>query len=325
MINILVFGYFGVSNLGDELFKEAFATLFPEYNFIFTSHFTKSKIDNCDAIIIGGGSFLFSDLNITPDLIELLKTKKLFYIGVGGETEISNVNQNLMASASLIALRSNRNLETIKKLNPNAIVIPDLVYALKDKAIISSQEKKSILFIPNFILVPQYSDVNWKFASWSYFLSEVSQWLDQLIDDGYSCDFLPMSYNKMINDGWAGVEICNKMKHRDTINLLPYSPNFAEVTEIISKYSAVISQRFHGLILADLLNIKHINIHHHDKLKYATTNGESVSYYGLNKSLLNEKFNILLEKNTPKVSIDLYTFNELVGKVKSIIFGGVNA
>lgn len=322
MVNVLIYGFTNKGNTGDELFVEAYKKLFPEYNLIFTDFFTKARIDNADAIFIGGGSFLFSDLGLTPTTFKLLKNKKIFYLGVGAETDISMNNQELMKIAQLIAVRSSRNLELLRSLNPNVIVIPDLAYCLKELAVVSPKIEKSVLVLPNFVLVPQNSDPHWKYASWEYFKSEFSQFLDYIIDDGYSVSFLPMSHNKVINDNAAGVEIHNKMKNRHAIEFLKYSPDFSDITKIMSSYSLVITQRFHGIVLADLLGIPHINIHHHDKLKYAEpANGGAISYYGITKAQLKETFFTCLEKKQPEIIIDLHTFEAVCAKVRSIISG----
>src|SRR5260221_8289725 len=118
--NILIYGYFtkDKGNLGDELFKEAFTTLFPNYNLTFTDHIENHHLNDVSAVFFGGGSFLFGKPNISNEALVILKNKKIFYIGVGTETDIHPIHIELMRLAKLIAPRSfnkNRNLLDINK------------------------------------------------------------------------------------------------------------------------------------------------------------------------------------------------------------------
>src|SRR5579885_2609789 len=100
---ILVYGWYNQGNVGDELFKEAFKHLFPEYQFIFIDKITKNSLKDVAAVFIGGGSFLYAPLNMEDGAFELLKQQKLFYIGMGPETAIHNEHVELMKGAKLIA------------------------------------------------------------------------------------------------------------------------------------------------------------------------------------------------------------------------------
>ena len=54
---ILVYCWAGHSNIGDELFKDAFWKLFPDHSFRFTDTIAEAH-KGFDALFIGGGSFL---------------------------------------------------------------------------------------------------------------------------------------------------------------------------------------------------------------------------------------------------------------------------
>src|SRR5271169_5499207 len=104
--SILVYGYYNHKNMGDELFKLAFETIFPDYQFIFTDTIDATALEQASAVFIGGGSILNENMNIDENLLPQLLKKKIFYLGVGIETEIHDIHRQLMPNAQLIAVRS---------------------------------------------------------------------------------------------------------------------------------------------------------------------------------------------------------------------------
>lgn len=288
--NILVYGWYYQGNIGDDLFIDAFKKIFPQLNFTFTDQITLEKLQSNDAIFIGGGSFLEFPLKIKGDILNQIKQKPIFYIGIGAETNIHHDQLELMKLAKLISIRSYINLDKILSINKNTIVIPDLVRSLSDELVISNKKPNSVLIIPNLSLVPQNIDAYWKHISWNYFKSEFSQFLDILIEKNYSINFLPMCNNREFSDSWAAYEIISHMNHRQSNLVLPPVDGLKDLSKIISSYEAVITQRFHGIILSEMLNVPYLAIYHHDKLKPTLEqSGEFISFYSLNKNLLLNK------------------------------------
>lgn len=291
-MNILVYGWYHQDNLGDELFMDAFRTLFPQLTFKFVNQICLSDVEAADAVFIGGGSFLGDVINVEDNITyEALKSKKILYIGIGTETEINIYHYELMRLAKLIAIRSPQHLEKALQINPNTIVIPDLVFCL-DPSISVEPIDKSVLIIPNVNVVPQQSDPHWKHTAWEYFKSEFSQFLDELIIEGYTISFLSLCNNFCLDDSFTAAEIINHMMNRNTGYLLPKKNTLGDATEIISRYSAVITQRYHGIVLAEMLAIPCLSIVHHDKLK--SLQSSSLSYYGITKDKLRNQFDQLL-------------------------------
>ena len=177
---ILVSGFYFKENLGDDLFADAFKYLFPQFSFTFTNRITKLQLQNIDAVFIGGGSFLDQVPSVAPDAWNLLMQQKIFYIGVGTETNLHPEHIKLIKIAQLIASRNGLNLDEIKKHNHNIFTIADLVYYLP----ITKQKKiaptNSICIVPNILVVPKWQDAHWKHAAWQFFKSEFSQCQDEL-------------------------------------------------------------------------------------------------------------------------------------------------
>lgn len=314
--NILVYGWYSHGNVGDELFKEAYYKLFPELNLTFTDHITPSMLDQADGVFIGGGSFLNFPLNIKPDVIAQLKSKPLFYLGVGSETDIHPMHQELIKQAILINIRNDVGLEKIKKLNKNVFVTLDLVYALSDEMISSAKIPNSVLIIPNISVIPQNKDPYWKHVSWNYFKSEFSQFIDFLIKEKCYVDFLPFCVNNNSNDQWAAYEIINHMDNHNGQSVLNPFYGIANVSRVISKYEMVITQRYHGVVISEMMGIPYISIHHHDKLKPTNKNvGKFISYYGTSKGDLIDNFK--LKNNIPTLSIERDIIEELKSQILS--------
>lgn len=314
-MEILVYGWYHSNNIGDDLFIQSFKKLFPSYNFYFVKEITENNLFNIDVIIFGGGSFLDSNPKISDNALNIIKNKIIMYIGVGTETAISPIHKDLIKISKLIASRS-KNIDNIKNLNSNIIQINDLVFSLKEDKKEISLNKNSILILPNSELLPTNTDSYIKNITWESFKSQFSQFLDFAIDNKYSIDFLSMCSNENINDNWAAREIINKMKNRSSkYRLLEISSNFRTVSQLISQYDIIITQRFHGIVLSEIMNKKYIAIHHHDKLKNCSpASGNFISYYEISKDKLIENFNNLNEIK----EIDI-NFNELKQRVFEIL------
>lgn len=315
-MNILVYGWYHSGNIGDDLFREAFAELFSSHSFSYTKEINKNNLAYADAVFFGGGSLLDGKPSIASETLEALEKKKIFYIGVGTETNIHPIHQSLIQKAKLIASRS-PNLDKIKDLNPNCIRIPDLVYSLKDKKKRLDTMSKSIIVLPNIELVAKWSDPFWKNIAWEYFKVQFAQFLDEKVEDGYILDFLSMCSNNTMNDNWAATEIINKMKNRRAkFNLLTLKSNFGSITHLLSQYSVIISQRFHGVVLAEILNKPYIAIHHHDKIKNCYPGrGNFIPYYEISKHKLVENFSHINQFND-SIVVD---FKELKEKVETLL------
>lgn len=312
-MKILVFGWYHQNNLGDDLFIDAFQALFPSFDFKFVNEISLNDLQDVDGVFIGGGSFLTENIRVQDDeTYNLLKSKKIFYLGVGLETEINVFHYELMKAAKLIATRTPRYLEKALSINVNSIAVPDLVYYLKPT---KSIEKiaKSVLIIPNISVVPTWNEPHWKHASWDYFKTEFTQLLDILVKDGFTVGFLPLCTNFRLDDSMAAAEIINRMMYRNHF-ILPKKNNLASVTETISRYNVVVTQRYHGIVLAEMVGTPCLSIYHHDKLK--DSQGPSIPYYGVTKDKLYEQIDRLFQaKISPFLPIDRDMFSTLQRRV----------
>lgn len=283
-MKIVVYGWYHQGNLGDELFMEAFTHLFPSYHFIFTNCITKKELEGADGVFFGGGSFLGDKPMVEPDAWELLQQKRILYLGVGTETEFHPTHQLLMKKARLIATRTPEYASKAAALNPNVMAIPDLVCCLPASPT-RKQMTRSVLVLPNITVVPKWSDPQWKHAAWTYFKSEFAQCLDLLVEQGYNIDFLPMCINPELNDAHAAVELINATRYRGFRLLVHDKPaNFQVAVDLMSSYDVIVTQRYHGIVLSDMIGASYVSLYHHDKLKNSA--GDNLPYYGITKAQL---------------------------------------
>jgi hypothetical protein len=97
--------------------------------------------------------------------------------------------------------------------------------------------------------------------------------------------------------------------------ILENPTDFKSVTSLISKYDAVITQRYHGSILSEIADVPSLTIHHHDKLK--NVSGRTISYYGISKNLLLNELNLILKRKVHAIlPIDRNIFEILKQKVE---------
>jgi polysaccharide pyruvyl transferase WcaK-like protein len=322
MKRVLVQGFYYHSNIGDQLFIDAFYHLFPDLHLTFVDHIEAKDLINQDAVFIGGGSFLQNIPEIDQDILEQVNEMKHFYLGVGVEKEIHPIHQQLMQSAQLVAIRSPNQIERVKLINPNSILIPDLVYSLQDQVEDYSEKQKAVLIIPNSNVLPQNKDPHWKHISWQNFKSEFSQFLDWLIENGYRIDFMPFDSSNKTNDVWAATELISQMNHRDNKYVLKNNEGLIyHHTSRISRYQVVITQRFHGIVLAEMSGVPCIALHHHDKLQDTYSRQATfLSYYGCYKQKLIDNFTFALETNvSPNLSLFSNVFETMKKEVIALI------
>lgn len=321
MKRILIYGFYFKNNIGDDFFKESFLHLFSEFELIFTDYIDSNNLENIDAVFIGGGSFLSNIPNITTDAFQILKNKKVFYLGIGIEQDMHPIHLELFKTAKLILTRSLDQIDYLKNININSFFAPDLAYALQHK-VNRVIKNNSILILPNSYLIPNNKDPHWKYASWDYFKSEFSQFLDWLLENKYELNFFSLCQSDEMHDTWAANELIGQMSYRRNSRIsISQAKNMEDVSKLVSKHKVVITQRFHGIVLSEMTKTPYMAIYHHDKLKNCyPANGKFVSYYGLNKNNLIQNFNETINmKFNSSLPIETDTYEAFSNQVKELI------
>jgi hypothetical protein len=174
----------------------------------------------------------------------------------------------------------------------------------------------------NISVVPNNSDPHWKHASWAYFKSEFGQFLDWLVEEGYRPQLFSMCRGLNLDDDWASAELVSAMSKRSRNRIVIESPEgIEEVTNLVARHELVITQRFHGIVLAEMTRTPYIAIHHHDKLKFSQpSEGSFLSYYNSSKLSYITAFDQAIRMNFSSVlPIESDIFKTLVEEVRSLL------
>lgn len=313
MLKVLIYGFYHKGNLGDNFFAEVFLSLFPYYQLTFVDHLDQAVLQGQEAVILGGGSFLDQASSIAPEALPILQNLPLFYLGIGAETNIHPLHLALLKIAKLIVLRSPAKMELLRSINPNILLAPDLIYC--HPSITPAPIAKSVLILPNISVLPQANAEHWKHIAWEYFKHEFSQFLDDLLEQGNSIKFFPMCQNDEQDDIWAAIEIVSKMQRRSHAYFLPQTKTLEETLSLVSQYEMVITQRYHGIVLAYLANVSCLTISHHDKLM----TDESLPFFGANRKELHQAFHRIKEKGASSLPINRHLFIDIKEKVEELL------
>lgn len=266
MAAVLVYGWYGRGNAGDELMKRALVGMFRPrgLELSFVDRIGVQQLLDYDkpkgyvgGVIFGGGSILIDAPDVSPEALVLLLTGEVpvFYIGVGFETEVHPVHRQLLAVARVVAARERD--------------IPDLAFSLPDTGIGLTDPPRRLLVIPNAETVPTWQDPHWMHVAWERFKDEAAQAFDAMVDDNVSVSFLLMCSNPRLEDAWAAGELMARMRRRDCVRPVFRLTHDVDALALVRAHRAVLTQRYHGIILSEMAGVPYVSIDHHDKLKNA--------------------------------------------------------
>lgn len=316
MATALVYGWYGRGNAGDELMKHALVGMLRPRGFelSFVDKIGVPQLLNydepegyVDAVIFGGGSILYGEPAVTPEAMELLLAGKVpvFYVGVGVETEVHPKHQALMDVARIVAARERD--------------IPDLAFSLQWSGHVISHPPRGLLVIPNIEVVPTWQDAHWKHLAWERYKDEFAQALDHLIDAGLDVSFLLMCSNPHMEDAWAASELMARLKRRGKQKRV-FMATGGDVIVLLQRHEAIVTQRYHGIILAEAAGVPYVSIDHHDKLKNATPNrGIHLPYHGVRKDELIGSIEKSLATTLSPHQVPRQVYDDLADKIAGIV------
>jgi polysaccharide pyruvyl transferase WcaK-like protein len=272
---IFVLGWYGHDNIGDESFKTAFQSLWPQFAFTFGDKIPKD-IDTYSAMWVGGGSFLES----YQKGIEKV-TIPLAFLGVGLSKDVHPLNKEAMDRAKIVVVRDQASLE----FHPSAIVGPDLAMASPTEEPNLDPPGKNVVILLNEFMATRGNQPTWQTRAFDWFCHEFAGACDRLVDEGFQLRFLPMCTG-VIDDRRMAAYIIGKMEKPNKVywglELLDEHKLRAEINQA----RMVISQRFHGIVFSIQMGTPFIPILVHDKINGIVTDTgwpASVNYFGLHK------------------------------------------
>lgn len=316
MATALVYGWYGRGNAGDELMKHALVGMLRPRGFEL-SFVDKIGVPQLldydkpegyvDAVIFGGGSILYGEPNVTPEAMALLLEGKIpvFYVGVGVETHVHPKHQALMNAARLVMARERD--------------MPDLAFSLPRPDHVISHPPRGLLVVPNIEVVPVWSDPHWKHLAWERYKDEFAQALDQLIDGGVEVSFLLMCSNLHMEDAWAASELMARLKRRG-VQKRVFKAGGIEVLTLLQRHEAIVTQRYHGIILAEMAGVPYVSIDHHDKLKNATpSRGIHLPYHGVRKDELVVSIEKSLNSTLSPYQVPRQVYDDLADRIVGFV------
>ena len=302
MIKLLIAGYHGFGNCGDEAILLAMTTniraMAPDVDITalsFKPEFTKTEynvnavqrfnaaevlktIRQSDIVLSGGGTLL-QDGTSTRSLIyylAIIKAAKLFkkrvmlYAhGIGPVN--GSLNRRLVKSVvntvDMITLReklSEEDLRSIGVSKPNIVVTADPAFTLRS---ITPDEAVQIFKNEGVPLDKQLVGVSVR--AWSRalggeeYLDRIARVCDNLIKEGKNVVFVPMEYPKDLD---VSRRVAAKMQQRAYILEKRYNP--PQILGIVGELDLMLSMRLHTLIFAAVKNVPMLGIIYDPKVEY---------------------------------------------------------
>lgn len=286
MKNVLICGYYGFRNLGDEALLKSVAKLFNEldpgisvealsYNVKYTEDaigvkgFSRKsliklvqKIWKVDCVVFGGGSLL-QDVTSSKSLLYYLGIiliakifRKPVAIIANGFGPVKNERNKtlvrlLLNRVNAISVRDEASMEKMRSIGiSNEILLSSDITFLMEETIKPLEEKEKVVGIS---LRPWHFDQE--------FIREVASFADAMVEKGYKVRFYPM---KQPDDEKVSQEVMNRMEHECRLIRGAESPD--QILKHMSECQLFVGMRLHGLIFATNLGIPCVAIEYDPKV-----------------------------------------------------------
>lgn len=284
----LVVGWYSHGNLGDEAFRPAFRSLWGDrVNFTFADQVPRD-INDYDALIFGGGSFLDRPI---PSLVDPSHVSiPVGFVGVGIHGVIHPQVQSWLDVARVVVIRN----EDHHHLIPDALVGPDLFLARSWDGQRFSAQPRRLLILGNDFITPRHHAEDWQRESWLTFSTTLPRILEERYAD-WQVVFYPMctsdsatSVAEYDDRVFAGALI-SQLTERSNIVVYNGAAYWHDFVEQVEDASMVFSLRLHGCITAALLGCSFVGISMHDKMRsfFADARFDNwVDYYHFNRDTL---------------------------------------
>ncbi len=286
-MRILVFGWYGHGNVGDESFKDGFLKVWKNRDFTFIDRVTDDVLSTqaqYDLCIIGGGDII-NEKNINQ--LKQITCKKI-------AMSVTITANSLFKDIEILDYIYVRDLMSLKVLQDygfkNCEYIPDIALCLKgdkDKGKVlieelfkksgSNQRKKVYTIVINAHL---QGNSQTSHKNKNMFNKYVDDTVEVLDSTDASFLFLPYStslpWDDRVTNAWVNSH-CKLYKK----NCVIYDKlSVKDTLDIIAASDMIITSRFHGLIYGITHNIPTVTISFHDKTAgFANTIGQKFLDY----------------------------------------------
>ncbi len=302
MINLLIAGYHGYGNCGDEATLMAMTNnikkMAKDVNITAISHIpelTKKQyninsvqrfnpfdvikaIINSDIILSGGGTLIQNGTSTRSLLYylsiikfsKLLKKRVMLYSnGIG--PVVGKLNRKLVKmvvnNVDLITLReefSSNDLKEIGVLKPKIYITADAAFTLPSVSATSAREILLKEQIPLEKEIVGISVREWaKAKDFDKYIKELAKTCDNIIKEGKNILFIPMEFPK---DFEISKKIMNQMTNKSFIIKNNYRPD--EILGIVGQMSLIVGMRLHILLFSAIQKIPMIGLVYDPKIEY---------------------------------------------------------
>lgn len=319
-MNILVLGFYHHDNIGDESYKKTFPLLFPHYDFKFVDSLKEKDVQNCDAIVLGGGNVLRSQF---IKQLAKIKDKKIFGFSIGMECKPT---EDLSFFTHIYA-RDYKTLEFLKYKKISCSFIPDAAFVLEGnplagkKWLTSTFKKERLDLYSNVITIiinaylingnlNQLARDATRFINFSYEMARTAD------ETSASFVFMPFGTQIPCDDRVSNAWIATKCKYWKKNHVIFNPLNYETALNVISTSNLVISSRLHSSIFSYVSGVPFLDITHHDKNKLfleLTGNLEnSISFWNFNAPLFKEKINsLMISPRTINTELKEFVWNQV--------------
>ena len=298
MSDIIISGYYGLGNSGDEALLKSIVrdlrAINPDititalsgnakltkkqYGIKTINRFNLFSIINefrSAKLLISGGGTLIQDATSTKSLLYYLSIMKLakkmglkVMVYANGMGPIKNKNvkkvEKVLNGADLITLRESVSLEEIKRCNitkPCVKVTADPAFNLRPSGIESVHEILSEYGIDKDAKIVAVSVRNCKRMP-KNFEEEMAMALDEIAAMGYLPVFIPMQIKADLD---VSLRIAGKMKAQSRV--IDCELQVSDMLAIIGKCSIACGMRLHMLIFASVMNVPMAGVAYDPKIK----------------------------------------------------------
>lgn len=301
MINILIAGYHGFGNCGDEATLQAMTVNIrdmaddvkitalsykpeltkTEYNIESVQRFNVMQVFKAirrSDIILSGGGTLLQDGTSTRSLLyylAIIKVAKIFrkrvMLYANGIGPVNGkINRKLIKHVvngiDFITLRERMSADELKQIGvkkPEVHVTADPAFTLK-----SVDDAEALEILKNENIPIEKDIIGVSVRSWNGFNGEeyvlkIAEVCDKFVMEGKTVLLIPMQYPKDIS---ISKKIMNCMTQKSYILKKEYTPS--EILGIIGKVKVMLSMRLHTLIFAGVKRIPMVGIIYDPKVEY---------------------------------------------------------
>ena len=250
-LRILVIGYYGHLNAGDDLLQQAMTYIFQDHKLMFSSWFPGSLVLNeCDLVVVGGGSIWpgFSIFQHAEEVAKRLKVP-LFVMGISAKMQDDRVKQGTVKLIEKAKFFHVRDLATLSVFDEHPKVKSgvDLFWWMPWSNDSGNNNKVNSVAL---------NLREWSSMSWS-----AQEIVSSILDSNLSINALPLYFGSSVHDNNINL---NDAQLLETLGLVDV-PNHWTYQPIVNS-DICVAMRYHAILLSTRMERPVIGFNYHPKI-----------------------------------------------------------